>query len=85
MVEAGLLLVEAGSLLVEACLLLVEAGSLLVEAGWDVQMMKPGSKPPPLVAVDAPSGWHVENGDESGAHNANMLSELLALMLLCFW
>lgn len=44
-------------------------------------MMKPGSKPPPLVAVDAPSGWHVENGDESGAHNAHMLSELLALML----
>ena len=45
-------------------------------------MMKPGSKPPPLVAVDAPSGWHVENGDESGAHNAHMLYELLALTLL---
>lgn len=31
-----------------------------------VQMMKPSSNPPPIVAVDAPSGWHVENGDESG-------------------
>lgn len=33
-----------------------------------MQMMKPSSNPPPLVAVDAPSGWHVEKGDESGAH-----------------
>lgn len=31
-----------------------------------LQMMKPSSNPPPIVAVDAPSGWHVENGDESG-------------------
>lgn len=31
-----------------------------------MQMMKPSSNPPPIVAVDAPSGWHVENGDESG-------------------
>ena len=31
-----------------------------------LQMMKPSSNPPYIVAVDAPSGWHVENGDESG-------------------
>ncbi|KAL3152151.1 Pyridoxine/pyridoxamine 5'-phosphate oxidase 1, chloroplastic [Trebouxia sp. C0010 RCD-2024] len=31
-----------------------------------IEMMKPSSNPPPIVAVDAPSGWHVENGDESG-------------------
>ena len=31
-----------------------------------LQIMKPSSNPPPIVAVDAPSGWHVENGDESG-------------------
>ena len=29
-------------------------------------MMKPSKNPPPIIAVDAPSGWHVENGDESG-------------------
>ena len=29
-------------------------------------MMKPGSDPPPIVAVDAPSGWDVEKGDQSG-------------------
>ena len=26
----------------------------------------PGAKPPPVVSVDIPSGWHVENGDEEG-------------------
>ena len=31
-----------------------------------VQMMKPSSNPPRIVAVDAPSGWRVEKGDESG-------------------
>lgn len=36
--------------------------------------MKPSSNPPPLVAVDAPSGWHVENGDESGLSLASVTS-----------
>ena len=39
-----------------------------------MQMMKPSSNPPPLVAVDAPSGWHVENGDESGLSLASVTS-----------
>lgn len=39
-----------------------------------MQMMKPSSDPPPLVAVDAPSGWHVENGDESGLSLASVTS-----------
>ena len=30
-------------------------------------MLKPGNSPPPLVSVDIPSGWHVENGDERGS------------------
>ena len=38
----------------------------LCPLGLLLQMMKPSSNPPPIVAVDAPSGWHVENGDESG-------------------
>lgn len=29
-------------------------------------MMLPPAAPPPIVAVDIPSGWHVEQGDESG-------------------
>ncbi|KAL4858803.1 Pyridoxine/pyridoxamine 5'-phosphate oxidase 1 [Chlorella vulgaris] len=31
-----------------------------------IEMMKPGARPPPVVAVDIPSGWSVEAGDESG-------------------
>ena len=29
-------------------------------------MMCPPADPPPVVAVDIPSGWHVERGDETG-------------------
>lgn len=31
-----------------------------------IEMMKPAANPPPLVAVDIPSGWDVEHGDASG-------------------
>ncbi|PRW44444.1 pyridoxine pyridoxamine 5 -phosphate oxidase chloroplastic-like [Chlorella sorokiniana] len=31
-----------------------------------IEMLKPGAHPPPVVAVDIPSGWNVEAGDESG-------------------
>lgn len=27
---------------------------------------RPAAKPPVLVAIDCPSGWHVEDGDASG-------------------
>jgi pyridoxal 5'-phosphate synthase / NAD(P)H-hydrate epimerase len=30
-------------------------------------LLSPVARPPPVVAVDIPSGWHVENGDEGGA------------------
>jgi len=26
------------------------------------QALSPSSSPPPIVSVDAPSGWHIENG-----------------------
>lgn len=29
-------------------------------------MLKPPASPPPVVAVDIPSGWHVEEGDVAG-------------------
>ncbi len=31
-----------------------------------LQRLKPHSEPPLIASVDIPSGWHVENGDESG-------------------
>ncbi|GAB4818863.1 hypothetical protein N2152v2_005909 [Parachlorella kessleri] len=31
-----------------------------------VKMMCPPADPPPVVAVDIPSGWHVEKGDKTG-------------------
>jgi NAD(P)H-hydrate epimerase len=30
-------------------------------------LLSPAANPPPVVAVDLPSGWHVEKGDEGGA------------------
>ncbi len=30
------------------------------------QLLKPPAAPPPVVAVDIPSGWHVEQGDVAG-------------------
>ena len=30
------------------------------------QLLKPPAAPPPVVAVDIPSGWHVEDGDVAG-------------------
>jgi NAD(P)H-hydrate epimerase len=32
-----------------------------------IQMLTPKASPPPVASVDIPSGWHVENGDESGS------------------
>ncbi|KAK9828152.1 hypothetical protein WJX74_001066 [Apatococcus lobatus] len=31
-----------------------------------LDMLKPGAHPPIIASVDCPSGWHVDNGDESG-------------------
>ena len=28
--------------------------------------LKPYANPPPIISVDIPSGWHVEDGDTSG-------------------
>ncbi|KIY96224.1 hypothetical protein MNEG_11737, partial [Monoraphidium neglectum] len=31
-----------------------------------LESLKPSARPPPIVSVDIPSGWHVEEGDPSG-------------------
>lgn len=31
-----------------------------------LQMLRPAAHPPTIASVDCPSGWHVDNGDESG-------------------
>jgi NAD(P)H-hydrate epimerase len=44
-----------------------------------LDMLKPAAAPPALVSVDIPSGWHVENGDESvGGLRPDMLVSLTA-------
>lgn len=45
-----------------------------------LEMMRPGAAPPPIVAVDIPSGWDVEVGDASGGEGIqpDMLVSLTA-------
>ncbi|GIL79486.1 hypothetical protein Vretimale_18369 [Volvox reticuliferus] len=42
-----------------------------------IQALLPAAKPPPIVSVDIPSGWHVELGDSEAAPGTTLLPDML--------